>query len=299
MYLLIFDAEVRIVLNKLLILGGDLRLLSVADEFIKDGYSVSICAVDEKYLKASYNTYSDAKKAVEENDIIVFGLPLSKDNLTVNAPCYSKKIELDDLIPVMKNKIILGGMISKEFKDKALIYNKVYDYFLREELIIKNVIPTVEGAISIAIEETAFTIHGSDCLVCGFGRIGKMLSRYLKALGANVTVSARKASDMALIDCLSYNGILTSDIAKNINNYDIIFNTVPYNIINKEALEMVSSDSLIIDLASKPGGVDFKAANELGKNVIWALSLPGKVAPRTAGRIIKTTICNILSELEG
>lgn len=285
--------------NKLLILGGDLRLLSVADEFIKDGYSVSVCGIDEKYLKASYNTYSDAKKAVIENDIIVFGLPLSKDNITVNTPCYSKKIMLNDLIGIMKSKIIFGGMISEEFEKTAYIYNKVYDYFKREELIIKNVIPTVEGALSIAIEETAFTIHGSKCLVCGFGRIGKILSRCLKALGAEVTVSARKASDLAMAECLSYSSILSSEIPEYIDKYNIIFNTVPYNIINKNALEKASEDTLIIDLASKPGGVDFTAAKELGVNVIWALSLPGKVAPRTAGRIIKTTICNILSELEG
>ena len=55
----------------------------------------------------------------------------------------------------------------------------------------------------------------------------------------------------------------------------------------------------MIDLASKPGGIDFDAARELGVNTIWALSLPGKVAPISAGQIICDTIHNILTEMEG
>ncbi len=44
-------------------------------------------------------------------------------------------------------------------------------------------------------------------------------------------------------------------------------------------------------------GVDFEAAARLGVRVIWALSLPGKTAPVTAGESIKNTIYNMLSEL--
>ena len=58
----------------------------------------------------------------------------------------------------------------------------------------------------------------------------------------------------------------------------------------------IRKDCLVIDLASKPGGVDFKAASELGVKVVWALGLPGKVAPISAGRIIADTVMNILSE---
>ena len=286
-------------LKKMLILGGDLRLLTVADEFIKDGFCVSVYGIDSKYFEASYNTYGDVKEAISDNDIIIFGLPLSKDNITVSTPCFDEKIYLNDLYDNLKNKIILGGMITDKFKNKALIYNKVYDYYLREELIIKNVIPTVEGALSIAISETPFTLNGAKCLVCGFGRIGKMLSYSLKALGADVTVSARKPEDFAWIECFSYKGILTNRICEEADKYDIIFNTVPCNILKEEAISKISKECIIIDLASKPGGVDFACANKYGVKVIWALSLPGKIAPRTAGRIIKTTILNILSELEG
>ena len=67
-------------------------------------------------------------------------------------------------------------------------------------------------------------------------------------------------------------------------------------IINGSMLRQLREDCLIIDLASKPGGVDFESAKRLGRNVIWALSLPGKTAPLTAGNIIRDTINNILNE---
>ena len=53
---------------------------------------------------------------------------------------------------------------------------------------------------------------------------------------------------------------------------------------------------MIVDLASRPGGVDDTAAEELGVKSILALSLPGKVAPATAGAIIKDAVMNILEE---
>ena len=77
---------------------------------------------------------------------------------------------------------------------------------------------------------------------------------------------------------------------------DIVFNTVPHKIISADVLENISNNSVIIDLASKPGGVDFDAAQKLRKKVIWALSIPGKTSPQTAGKVISDTIINILSE---
>ena len=64
-------------------------------------------------------------------------------------------------------------------------------------------------------------------------------------------------------------------------------------------LEQLQPECLIIDLASRPGGVDFEAAGELGLKTIWALSLPGKVAPITAGGIIRDTVLHMMADLAG
>ena len=164
---------------------------------------------------------------------------------------------------------------------------------------IPNAVPTAEGAIEIAIAETPFTIHGSKSLVLGYGKIGKILSKDLYALGAQTYVEARKYADLAMIEGHGYEPLPLDNLKDHIHEFDIIFNTIPSLILDDEILAKVKKDALIIDLASKPGGVDFDAARELGVNTIWALSLPGKVAPISAGQIICDTIYNILSELEG
>ena len=76
-----------------------------------------------------------------------------------------------------------------------------------------------------------------------------------------------------------------------------MFNTVPTMIFDKALLMNTDSNTLIIDLASLPGGVDFETAQKFGTDAVRALSLPGKCAPKTAGEIIKTTVFNIIEEV--
>ena len=162
---------------------------------------------------------------------------------------------------------------------------------------IPNAVPTAEGAIEIAIAETPFTIHGSKSLVLGYGKIGKILSKDLYALGAQTYVEARKYADLAMIEGHGYEPLPLDNLKDHIHDFDIIFNTIPSLILDDEILAKVKKDALIIDLASKPGGIDFDAAKSYGLKVIWALSLPGKIAPVSSGAIIKDTIMNIIKEL--
>ncbi|MBR6106431.1 MAG: hypothetical protein IKQ39_00320 [Oscillospiraceae bacterium] len=43
-------------------------------------------------------------------------------------------------------------------------------------------------------------------------------------------------------------------------------------------------------------GVDFEAASALGVQVIWALSLPGKMSPVSAGEIVARTVRELRTE---
>ena len=163
---------------------------------------------------------------------------------------------------------------------------------------VLNAIPTAEGAIQIAMEEVKHTIHASKCLVLGNGRIGKILAKMLAGLGADVTVAARKNADRAMAMAFGLKSTSFCNLYEEIGDFDIIFNTVPSLILDADLIKKTSRNTLIIDLASRPGGVDFESARKIGTKVIWALSLPGKVAPYTAGDIIGKTILNILDELE-
>jgi dipicolinate synthase subunit A len=146
------------------------------------------------------------------------------------------------------------------------------------------------------MEELPITLHGSRCLIIGFGRIGKVLAKGLAGLGARVTVSARKAEDFAWIAASGYAKTDTRRLGDCLPQYDVVFNTVPSMILGKPLLELLKPGCLCVDLASKPGGIDFAAAAGLGVNCIWALSLPGKVAPHTSGDIIRDTLYGILDE---
>ncbi len=166
-----------------------------------------------------------------------------------------------------------------------------------EAFTILNVIPTVEGAIQTAMENTNITIHNSNCLVLGHGRIGKLLSKHLKNLGANVSSMARKDRDLALIKAEGNKGIYINDLDNNLDNLDIIFNTIPSLILDNKKLRILmekSKNVLIIEIASEPGGIDLNTAKEYEIKVIKAMGLPGKVAPKTAAKYIKETIDKIL-----
>ena len=124
-----------------------------------------------------------------------------------------------------------------------------------------------------------------------------MLARQLRGLGAAVSVAARNYTDLAWAQVWSYGVERSDQLSGWLCGYDLVINTVPAPVLGRAELADLKPGCLVIDLASKPGGVDFTAAAELGVKVIWALSLPGKTAPVTAGLAIKNTIYNILTEL--
>lgn len=118
----------------------------------------------------------------------------------------------------------------------------------------------------------------------------------LFGLGAKVYCEARKTSDLAWIRAYGYEPIELKNLRQYLSEFDIIINTIPVLILGEDYLKDLNKDCLIIDLASNPGGVDKAVAKKLGIKTIWALSLPGKVAPITSAQFIKDTIYNILNE---
>lgn len=267
-----------------LVLGGDNRNLELANLLKKDGHNVYLSHVDGMNF--------------QESSIIIGPLPLSYDGNTLNAPFHSEKIILEDILTnIKKDQVFIAGNVDNGFMSKAEEYGiTVIDYFKRENMQVLNAVPTAEGAIKLAIEHLPITIHNSNTLVLGFGRIGKTLSKMLQGIGGNVYVAARNYSDIAWIKNYGYTPILFWELDKHIHKMDIVFNTVPAMVLDRDLLFKLNKEALIIDLASKPGGVDFLAAEELGIKTIHALGLPGKTAPVSAARIIKDTIYNILEE---
>jgi len=285
--------------RKYTVVGGDLRSIKLANLLVEDGNSVNIYGFKNAGFELGIVENTDLYAAVDESDVVIGPLPCSNDNETLNAPFHPEKIHINEVLKTMsKNQLFIAGRISEKIAHLAQVYN-VYsvDLLEREEMAVLNAIPTAEGAIQIAFEEMPITLHDSKAQILGFGRIGKILAKMLSGIGAKVFVEARKYSDIAWIKSYGYNPVLISELEKHLPDADVIFNTIPHIILNTNMLGKIRKDCLIIDLASKPGGVDFEKAKLMGLKAIWALSLPGKVAPVTAAKFIKETVYNIMEEL--
>ena len=280
-------------INKLLLIGGDSRQLYMADYLEESGFDVAVYALPEKSRKCVKNL----KKEIENSDAVILPLPVSKDGKHIISSVPMKET-VDDIISVIRNdSIIFAGMISRSTEAKLTKKGiKYFDYFKREDVTIKNTVPTVQGILKAMIDNIDYTIHSSKCAVFGYGRVGRITADILNSIGAEVTVCVRKTSDMAGAEIKRMKSCYISDFYKISNEFDIIINTVPSPVIDRKILENLKSDCLIIDVASAPYGTDFATAYEYGINAIQCPSLPGKVAPKTAGKIIAEAIINILKE---
>lgn len=279
------------------IIGGDKRQLFLAKSISDSCYDVLLGGFDRLESHGALSL-CNVKKAISESDALIFPLPSIRTDGTLNTPFSNENILLDgDDIEIILNKPVFTTMKSRFLKAYPRLSNgEIFDYGARDDFAILNALPTAEGAIECAMREYEGTISGSKCLVAGFGRIGKILAHKLVLLGANVTVSARKPSDLAYVKALGYNA-LNTEILRTVKHFDIAFNTIPKLIFDRELLMNTDTNTLIIDLASLPGGVDFDTAEKLGIYAVRALSLPGKCAPKTAGEIIKTTVFDIIKEV--
>lgn len=284
-----------------LVAGGDQRQVHLADLLAMDSVVYAIGFSDDIIFSEHVNHVKSLVEVPAPVDIIVLPIPAMASVRTISAPLCAHPLLADEVLSCGDpGTLVMGGMINSVLQKKCEQHGLQWiDYMEREELAILNAVPTAEGAIQIAMEELPTVLFGQRCLITGFGRISKVLVRDLLALGMDVTVSARKFADLAWITVYGARKLPICRLGDRLDKYDLIINTVPAKLFDRSMLSKVRKDSLIIDLASKPGGVDFDAARELGVNTIWALSLPGKVAPISAGQIICDTIYNILSELEG
>ncbi len=200
------------------IIGGDLRIIRLAQNYAKEGNTVYLYGLEQYFnnLKIDKNIRmcNNMEEAINFSKYIISSIPLTRDNVYVNAPYSKEKIKLADLLKIfssMENTYFISGKIPKEFYNENI---QIMDLTENEEFNILNSIPTVEGTIKIIIQEREETIHESNILICGFGRIGKILCNRLKALGARVFCSARKEADLAWIREEGYIPLQYNEIAK-------------------------------------------------------------------------------------
>lgn len=201
----------------------------------------------------------------------------------------------ENLLP--PGAFLITAKASDALKEAALKYGfRLIEYGNIPSFVEENGAITAEGALQIAMRHRLRTLRGSDVLVIGYGGIGKPLSAMLKSLGADVSVAVRREEQLWFLKGEGYRPILSKDLLQFAGEYDVIFNTAPQLLLTRPVLEQMSPGVLIVDLASRPGGVDWKTAREMELKAVHALALPGQLTPVSGAIAIQHAIYQICEE---
>ena len=212
---------------------------------------------------------------------------LSVTHLLLDVPSFREDgmlksgVSADALLPAFSPQVkIYGGLLGGRLPEYQTV-DLLNDPFYTAE----NARITAHCAVRLAMEKLPRVLYGCPVLIIGWGRIGKCLAELLRAMGALVTVAARKAADRAMLDALGYDTLSTEGLGYSLLRFRVIFNTAPELVLPAEAMHYASADCLKIDLASLPGME--------APDVIWARGLPSKDAPESSAALIAKTILRL------
>jgi dipicolinate synthase subunit A len=283
------------------VIGGDARYLELIrqlqrvenNELILVGYD----KLEQSFTGLNQTDFQDID--VENLDVVILPITGMDDEGTIETIFSDQDIRMtEDWFTRLKENAVVFTGITNELLTS--ITNKtnttLIPLFDRDDVAIYNSIPTAEGTIMMAIENTDYTIHSSRVIVTGFGRVGHTVANKFAALGASVSVATRSSKDLARISEMGLTPIELEKLSEYTSECDLLINTIPAMVIKKDSIQNLPSNAVIIDLASKPGGTDFDFAKQRGIEAILARSLPGIVAPKTAGKILADVIIQILTK---
>lgn len=279
------------------VIGGDARQLEIVRKLTELDAKLSLIGF-EQLDHAFTGAVKEKLDEVVFSDIDAIILPVAGTNMEgqVETIFSNEKVVLtaEHLEQTPEHCTVYSG-ISNAYLNKITddSNRRLVKLFERDDVAIYNSIPTVEGTIMMAIQHTDFTIHGSTIMVLGLGRVGMSVARTFSALGAKVKVGARKGEHIARITEMALTPFHLDDLMQQVKDVDICINTIPDLVVTASVISRMPTHTLIIDLASKPGGTDFRYAEKRGIKALLAPGLPGIVAPKTAGQIL----ANVLSQL--
>lgn len=260
------------------VIGGDKRTAYMIPFFMERGYRVIGYKIYHKNdMEIEADGYADSlKQAVESAKVIVGGIPIEKKGI-VNLKELSRHIR--------KHHKIFGGVMPEAFRQECSERGIVcYDFMKDESIAVFNAVATAEGAVLEAMLHKQTNIHHSRTLVLGYGRCGKVLSEKLKGLSAYVTVCANNGPELALADAFGMDVLPLGNLAGRIGEFEYIYNTIPALVLDEGMLKEVGKETLIIDIASGRGGLDYKEAEERRIKALHCLGLPGKYAGQVSAK---------------
>lgn len=286
----------------ILIAGGDARQIEIIRKLSTLDAKISMVGfeqLEDGFIGATKKHLKDVE--LDELDAIL--LPVSGVNQHGEVETiFSNEtvIITEEILKQTPNNCVVYTGITNDYLDRIIKESnrKLVKLLERDDIAIYNSIPTVEGTVMMAIQHTDITIHSSKVAVLGFGRVGMSVARTFDALGAYVKVGANDTSHLARATEMGLSPFHLENIVKELEDIEICINTIPAPILTANVLATMPTNALIIDLASKPGGCDFRYAEKRGIKALLAPGLPGIVASKTAGQILANVLANLLVENE-
>lgn len=282
------------------VIGGDARQLEVVRKLTELDAKLSLVGfeqLDHSFTGAVKEKLEDLN--LSEIDTIILPVPGTNSEGKVETIFSNEEVSItEEILAKTPPHCTVYSGISNDYLNGIIkkTSRRLVQLFERDDVAIYNSIPTVEGTIMMAIQHTDFTIHGSKVAVLGLGRTGMSVARTFQAIGAKVSVGARKSEDIARITEMAMTPFHLNDLAKAVRDVDICINTIPVLIVTASVLANMPVHTLLIDLASKPGGTDFRYAEKRGIKALLAPGLPGIVAPKTAGQILANVLAQLIKD---
>jgi dipicolinate synthase subunit A len=218
----------------------------------------------------------------------------------LNAPLAAAPLPLEELWAALwPGQLVVGGRFGEESAARALAGKiALADLLRRPAFVTGNAALTAEAAAGLLLRESERALQGSRVLILGFGRIGTLLAAKLRGLGAHVTVAARKEADRALAEALGHAAMDFAALEGAAGDFDAIVNTVPARVLSDAALCCLAPDTLLLELASAPGGFDRQLAANIGLHAIAAPGLPGRCKALAAAELMQRELRQIIREQE-
>ena len=269
---------------KIAVIGGDRRAALLAGLLQREGERLQSFALERAELPEGVERSEHLQGALYGADAVVLPLPVERGGW-LNAPYARLPCALPELQEALwPGQTVFGGLFPADFQRAAAgRFLPLVDWMRRPAFVWGNAALTAEGALGLLLTESEGSLAGSRALVSGFGRVGRLTAQKLAALGARVTVAARRAESRAQAGALGFEALDFDELQ---SAYDYVVNTVPERVLGEGFLCCLPETALLLELASSPGGFDRNLAENLGLRCLAAPGLPGRSAPRAAAELM-------------
>lgn len=261
-----------------ILLISDMRQVYLAEILTKRGTSVR--CLDIRNPSTIKEQLAKLKVFLNEADVFILPIPVTKgiDEADLNE-ILNKNVKNDT--------VVMGGCFSTE-QQKILTDRGIrYLDFMEDEVVTEeNAVATAEGAIAELVRNCPYNIEGSKIIVTGYGCCGKAIAKKLSAMGARVTVLARRSE---VRKQAKQDGFYAVDFAfgpEEAMGAVMLVNTVPAPVVTRLLIRELPRDAYILDIASNPGGTDFACAKESGISADLVLGIPGRFSPKASAYIL-------------